>query len=67
MPTCSATAPIPADHSGAVTGGRYDRRMPPLELVSEFRAAGDQPTAIAGLAAGVEAGERFQTLLGITG
>jgi excinuclease ABC subunit B len=41
--------------------------MPPLELVSEFRAAGDQPSAIAGLAAGVEAGERFQTLLGITG
>jgi len=41
--------------------------VPPLELVSEFRAAGDQPAAIAGLAAGVEAGERFQTLLGITG
>ena len=41
--------------------------MPALELVSEFHAAGDQPTAIAGLAAGVEAGERFQTLLGITG
>jgi excinuclease ABC subunit B len=41
--------------------------MPPLELVSEFRAAGDQPAAIAGLAAGVEEGERFQTLLGITG
>jgi len=41
--------------------------MPPLELVSEFRAAGDQPSAIAGLAAGVEEGERFQTLLGITG
>ena len=35
--------------------------------MSEFRAAGDQPAAIAGLAAGVEAGERFQTLLGITG
>ncbi|HEV2311385.1 MAG TPA: excinuclease ABC subunit UvrB [Acidimicrobiia bacterium] len=41
--------------------------MPPLELVSEFSAAGDQPAAIAGLAAGVEAGEKFQTLLGITG
>ncbi len=50
-----------------VTGGRYDRWMPPLELVSEFHAAGDQPAAIAGLAAGVEEGERFQTLLGITG
>ncbi|MEK9837760.1 MAG: DEAD/DEAH box helicase family protein, partial [Ilumatobacter sp.] len=29
--------------------------------------AGDQPKAIASLAEGVEAGERFQTLLGITG
>ena len=41
--------------------------MPPLELVSEFSAAGDQPAAIDGLAAGVDAGQRFQTLLGITG
>jgi excinuclease ABC subunit B len=41
--------------------------MPPIELVSEFNAAGDQPAAIDGLAAGIERGERFQTLLGITG
>jgi excinuclease ABC subunit B len=41
--------------------------MPPLELVSEFSAAGDQPAAIAGLAAGLDEGDRFQTLLGITG
>ena len=41
--------------------------MPPLELISEFTASGDQPEAIAALADGIEAGERFQTLLGITG
>jgi len=39
----------------------------PFRMVSEFDPAGDQPTAIAQLAAGVERGEKFQTLLGITG
>ena len=38
-----------------------------FEVVSEFEPAGDQPRAIAGLAEGVERGDRFQTLLGITG
>jgi excinuclease ABC subunit B len=41
--------------------------MPAIELVSEFSAAGDQPAAIEALAAGVERGDRYQTLLGITG
>lgn len=41
--------------------------MPAFEVVSQFQPAGDQPTAIAELSAGVENGERFQTLLGITG
>jgi excinuclease ABC subunit B len=36
-------------------------------LSSEFQPAGDQPTAIAELVAGVEAGERNQVLLGATG
>src|SRR5690606_6338533 len=39
----------------------------PLRVVSEFAPAGDQPTAIAELARGIRDGERFQTLLGITG
>jgi len=39
----------------------------PFEVVSDFQPAGDQPKAIAGLADGIEGGERFQTLLGITG
>src|SRR5688572_21970796 len=36
-------------------------------MVSEFPPAGDQPAAIDGLAAGIERGDRYQTLLGITG
>jgi excinuclease ABC subunit B len=41
--------------------------MPKFELDSAFRPTADQPGAIAGLAAGVEDGERFLTLLGATG
>ena len=38
-----------------------------FDVVSDFAPAGDQPRAIEELTAGLEAGERFQTLLGITG
>src|SRR6476646_2846927 len=41
--------------------------MPQLEMVSEFSPAGDQPAAIERLAEGVERGDKYQTLLGITG
>ncbi|MGH9066296.1 MAG: excinuclease ABC subunit UvrB [Acidimicrobiales bacterium] len=41
--------------------------MPAFEVVSELTPAGDQPKAIAGLAEGIGRGDRFQTLLGITG
>src|SRR5438552_2081687 len=41
--------------------------MPPFKVVSDFAPAGDQPNAIEALAEGVRAGNRFQTLLGITG
>jgi excinuclease ABC subunit B len=41
--------------------------MRPLKVVSEFEPAGDQPTAIAGLAEGVRTGLKDQTLLGVTG
>ena len=43
------------------------RLMPALELVTDLAPAGDQPEAIAALAEGIERGDRFQTLLGITG
>jgi excinuclease ABC subunit B len=38
-----------------------------FRVVSDFEPAGDQPAAIAKLAEGIERGDRFQTLLGITG
>ncbi|MDO8576328.1 MAG: excinuclease ABC subunit UvrB [bacterium] len=38
-----------------------------FKLKSEYRPAGDQPTAIAALVKGLKAGERDQTLLGVTG
>jgi excinuclease ABC subunit B len=41
--------------------------MPPFQVVSDFAPAGDQPKAIAQLAEGITRGDRFQTLLGITG
>ena len=41
--------------------------MPDFKVVSDFQPAGDQPAAIAKLAEGVRRGDRFQTLLGITG
>jgi excinuclease ABC subunit B len=41
--------------------------VPEFEVVSPFRPSGDQPEAIRNLVAGVERGDRYQTLLGITG
>ncbi len=38
-----------------------------FELVSEFQPAGDQPAAIASLVDGLNNGEMWQTLLGVTG
>jgi len=42
-------------------------QMPQFEVVSPFKASGDQPQAIAHLADGVIRGDRAQTLLGVTG
>jgi excinuclease ABC subunit B len=39
----------------------------PLELVSDYTPSGDQPEAIEALIGGLEAGERDQVLLGVTG
>ncbi|MAZ37670.1 MAG: excinuclease ABC subunit B [Crocinitomicaceae bacterium] len=38
-----------------------------FELVSPFEPTGDQPEAIKSLVKGIEQGEQFQTLLGVTG
>lgn len=39
----------------------------PFQLQTKYQPTGDQPTAIAQLVAGLDAGEREQTLLGVTG
>ena len=41
--------------------------MPKFEVVSEYKPSGDQPEAIAALAAGIENGLKEQVLLGVTG
>jgi excinuclease ABC subunit B len=38
-----------------------------FDLQAPFKPAGDQPKAISELSAGLERGDRFQTLLGVTG
>ncbi|MGN7249182.1 excinuclease ABC subunit UvrB [Janibacter anophelis] len=43
------------------------RTVAPFEVISEYEPAGDQPTAIADLAARVRAGEQDIVLLGATG
>src|SRR5262245_23540092 len=41
--------------------------MAALQTSDAYRPTGDQPQAIAELSEGIEAGERFQTMLGATG
>jgi excinuclease ABC subunit B len=62
MPLFDALTTTPQDPRRAkLEGGK------PFRLVSEFQPAGDQPTAIAELVAGIASGERNQVLLGATG
>ncbi len=44
-----------------------ERSFKPFQVVASYVPTGDQPQAIQKLVAGVNAGNRFQTLLGITG
>jgi len=44
-----------------------ERRDEPFRLVSGFEPAGDQPQAIEQLVSGLDRGDRYQTLLGVTG
>ena len=44
-----------------------DRGVPPFKLQSEYSPKGDQPQAIEALVQGLERGDRFQTLKGVTG
>ena len=54
-------------HRNPDTEPLYASTVTEFRVVSDFAPAGDQPKAIAELSAGIEDGERFQTLLGITG
>ena len=38
-----------------------------LQIVSDYQPTGDQPQAIEKLSEGIESGEKYQTLLGVTG
>jgi excinuclease ABC subunit B len=46
---------------------RYFNLMTRFQVCSDFAPAGDQPTAIRELTAGLDGGERDQVLLGVTG
>src|SRR4051812_3675167 len=54
-----------------VRSGRHHRYpvpvVPPLKTSTSYAPTGDQPAAIESLAAGLRAGEQYQTLLGATG
>ena len=41
--------------------------MPPFRIVSDFKPAGDQPSAIDKLVYGIDEGITHQTMLGVTG
>jgi excinuclease ABC subunit B len=41
--------------------------MPQFEIVSDFKMTGDQPQAVQKLVEGLQAGYKYQTLLGVTG
>jgi excinuclease ABC subunit B len=41
--------------------------MPNFKVISPYKPSGDQKTAIASLSDGIKKGEKFQTLLGVTG
>jgi excinuclease ABC subunit B len=53
--------------SGAEQGDPGEAEDKRFELVSEYEPSGDQPQAISELVAGLERGDRHQTLLGVTG
>ena len=44
-----------------------DFKQMKFRIISDFKPTGDQPEAIAQLVQGIESGEKYQTLLGVTG
>jgi excinuclease ABC subunit B len=64
LPEATPSAP---DAAAAPQGTLVRYPGSPFELFQPYPPAGDQPTAIAQLVEGVNDGEVFQTLLGVTG
>jgi len=60
-------ATVPAEDGAARPGQFVTYPGSPFELFQPYPPAGDQPSAIASLVEGVNDGEVFQTLLGVTG
>jgi excinuclease ABC subunit B len=60
-PTAAQWTPHRPERPEKFEGGKR------FEITADYTPAGDQPQAIAELVAGVEAGERDQVLLGVTG
>ena len=58
---------LPESSDSEATGQVGPSRGQAFRVEAPFRPAGDQPQAIRELADGIQGGERFQTLLGITG
>ena len=58
---------VAPDAAPAVQGEFVRFPGSPFELFQPYPPAGDQPSAIEGLVEGIEDGEAFQTLLGVTG
>ncbi len=55
------------DQETLIQAARAERSQIAFELVSDYKPAGDQPTAIDELVSGLREGERDQVLLGVTG
>ena len=60
-------SPLPESDDPALPGRFVRYPGSPFELFMPYEPAGDQPTAIEQLVEGVNDGEVFQTLLGVTG
>lgn len=61
-------------HLSSLAGASMEGKLPvarlssqPFQVVSPYEPAGDQPDAIARLATNIDAGMRYETLLGVTG
>ena len=60
-------APLRVRQAPEPVGNIVELEDRPFEFVSDFTPTGHQPQAIAGLIETLRAGERHQTLLGVTG